>query len=652
MQKSRYLTFAVAIVILAIATVGAETFPSSAPVDENFDSQARVPDRSGDPNPLRISTNDVSWNGSGPVGISFNMNQRARVWIAIYEVGSNLTGPYGPNGAVARQVPQDRFVAVAPAGGADLEAGNNTITWDGRDWEGNAAGAGSYSFDVIGFNLLDPAVLMYGGNGQFDDHEIDMRDQTVWTHRQGRFRESNGDGPQNVHVFHLGTDYIANPDGYDTWDASAVWEVVEEAGSRGGPKPDPDDPNIIYLVNSNWENEFTGIYKARKNQAAKSLERVTDWGANGFADVPGPTSENAMQILIYNDHVISPNWSNSDPPASGLNFWDKATGEFNKAFDVREFFLRWRVDDNGNETFSGGGPSSVSADDTGLWLCGWRSTSIIKLDWDGNLIWFNGPGDLYSDQFSAERAANLGLTGPASEGSFQLSIRITNDRSGHLAVYSPRHNQLGNQYSVLGRDGAGILRLFMDPGRMGPFKPSLGTHISWVDENQGRVNGHWIGPDRRDGPFDGIYLDAKWDLSVNGPAPERESTDIGGFDQKFHVPFDLAVGRMGAGVTAVEADASAGTPDSYSLSEAYPNPFNPETTIDFSVPADGHVSINVFNTAGQLVTTLVDKELSAGAYKATWDAIDQLGQSVSSGVYFYRMQAGDFSATHSMTLLK
>jgi len=259
---------------------------------------------------------------------------------------------------------------------------------------------------------------------------------------------------------------------------------------------------------------------------------------------------------------------------------------------------------------------------------------------------------MYSDQFSAERAANLGLTGPASGGSFQLSIRITNDRSGHLAVYSPRHNQFGNSYSVLGRDGAGILRLFLDPGRMGPFKPSLATHISWVDENQGRVNGHWIGPDRRPGPFDGIYLNGSWELGANGPAPDRESSEIYGFDMMFHVPFDLAVGRLGAGVTAVEADASAGTPDSYSLSEAYPNPFNPETTIDFSVPADGHVSINVFNTAGQLVTTLVDTELSAGAYRSTWDAVDQLDQPVSSGVYFYRMQAGEFSATHSMTLLK
>ena len=96
---------------------------------------------------------------------------------------------------------------------------------------------------------------------------------------------------------------------------------------------------------------------------------------------------------------------------------------------------------------------------------------------------------------------------------------------------------------------------------------------------------------------------------------------------------------------------SAGTPDSYTLSDAYPNPLNPETTIEFSVPADGHVKVDVYNTAGQLVSSLVDKNLSAGSYKTTWDAMTQNGQA-SSGVYFYRMEAGDFTDTRSMTLLK
>ena len=117
-----------------------------------------------------------------------------------------------------------------------------------------------------------------------------------------------------------------------------------------------------------------------------------------------------------------------------------------------------------------------------------------------------------------------------------------------------------------------------------------------------------------------------------------------------HIPYDLASGRLD--MTAVEAVESAGTPDSYSLGAAYPNPFNPETTIEFNVPTEGFVEIDVFNAVGQTVASLVDEELSAGSYRTTWNGHDQAGSQVSSGVYFYRMQAGDFSATHSMTLLK
>ena len=109
---------------------------------------------------------------------------------------------------------------------------------------------------------------------------------------------------------------------------------------------------------------------------------------------------------------------------------------------------------------------------------------------------------------------------------------------------------------------------------------------------------------------------------------------------------------MGAGVTAVEENGPASTPDSYTLSDAYPNPFNPETTIEFNVPSDGRVKIEVYNTAGQRVTSLVDEELTAGSYKTTWDARDESGGLMASGVYFYRMLAGDFADTRTMTLLK
>ena len=97
---------------------------------------------------------------------------------------------------------------------------------------------------------------------------------------------------------------------------------------------------------------------------------------------------------------------------------------------------------------------------------------------------------------------------------------------------------------------------------------------------------------------------------------------------------------------------STRTPDGYALGAAYPNPFNPEITIVFSVPNDGPVKIEVFNAAGQRLSILVDEVLRAGTYKTVWDGLAPNGMRVSSGVYLYRMQAGDFVATRSVTLLK
>lgn len=93
-------------------------------------------------------------------------------------------------------------------------------------------------------------------------------------------------------------------------------------------------------------------------------------------------------------------------------------------------------------------------------------------------------------------------------------------------------------------------------------------------------------------------------------------------------------------------------PAEFSLSQNYPNPFNPVTNFRFTLAKSAHVRIDIFNIVGQRVKTLVDEEMKAGVYAADWDGKDDRGKSVSSGVYFYRMQAGDFSDMKKMLLVK
>jgi hypothetical protein len=93
--------------------------------------------------------------------------------------------------------------------------------------------------------------------------------------------------------------------------------------------------------------------------------------------------------------------------------------------------------------------------------------------------------------------------------------------------------------------------------------------------------------------------------------------------------------------------APAELPSVCRLDQNYPNPFNPSTAISYQLQAVSHVSLRVYNTAGRLVTVLVDASQQAGAHEITFDA-----SKLSSGLYFVRMQAGDFSSVRKMMLVK
>jgi hypothetical protein len=101
-----------------------------------------------------------------------------------------------------------------------------------------------------------------------------------------------------------------------------------------------------------------------------------------------------------------------------------------------------------------------------------------------------------------------------------------------------------------------------------------------------------------------------------------------------------------------EAKSLSGVPDKFSLFQNYPNPFNPATVVEFKIPQPAKVSLKIYNILGQLVRVLVDEEKIAGTYTVYWDGNDQKGDPVSSGIYFYKLNAGDLTEVKKMVLLK
>jgi Tol biopolymer transport system component len=93
-------------------------------------------------------------------------------------------------------------------------------------------------------------------------------------------------------------------------------------------------------------------------------------------------------------------------------------------------------------------------------------------------------------------------------------------------------------------------------------------------------------------------------------------------------------------------------PSVFTLQQNYPNPFNPTTNIAYNLPQDGQLVITIYNLLGQQVKTIYNGFQYAGSYTITWDATNANGQAVSSGIYFYRIQAGRVLQTKKMTLMR
>jgi hypothetical protein len=137
------------------------------------------------------------------------------------------------------------------------------------------------------------------------------------------------------------------------------------------------------------------------------------------------------------------------------------------------------------------------------------------------------------------------------------------------------------------------------------------------------------------------YFDGGWTWD-GGYYYKLSATDVNGNESEFAL-------FAPDNVTGVETPPA---PAASYLSQNYPNPFNPTTRIAFGLAAPANVSLRIYDAAGRLVRVLAEGSRPAGHYSELWDGRDGRGSGVASGIYFYRLQAGAFSETRKMALLR
>jgi hypothetical protein len=182
-------------------------------------------------------------------------------------------------------------------------------------------------------------------------------------------------------------------------------------------------------------------------------------------------------------------------------------------------------------------------------------------------------------------------------------------------------------------------------GSSGPGLTSSGNQL-WHQDISGiqsvAESDEWFGDALATGDFDGDGYD---DLAVGVPAEDISFENAGAVSVLY---------GSGSGSSPLTAPSVEHTiinpfenqiPAEFRLEQNYPNPFNPTTTIHYSLPQNAAVQLRVYDVLGREVRTLVDESRGAGYQSVVWDGMNNDGQSVASGVYFYRIAAGDPSST-------
>ncbi|UCC79635.1 MAG: S8 family serine peptidase [Candidatus Zixiibacteriota bacterium] len=114
------------------------------------------------------------------------------------------------------------------------------------------------------------------------------------------------------------------------------------------------------------------------------------------------------------------------------------------------------------------------------------------------------------------------------------------------------------------------------------------------------------------------------------------------------IPCTLTVSQ----IVGIDDEVRGNIPSSFALDQNYPNPFNSGTNISLALPAKSDVNLTIYDLLGREVRTLISGPLDAGYHTVTWNGDDKSGRSVASGIYFYRIEAGDFSMNRKMIMLK
>jgi len=492
--------------------------------------------------------------------------------------------------------------------------GSNTINWDGKGEGGTALPKGTYTYYLFGF----------------DNQTAKVRMTSVVT---------PGWESRDIFVTHKadGTP-LANPVTYTaTYNGSDKEDQVDYTRTKWVVGNDPADATLketskykTWCENSSLcldPKDDTMFFNQCHNNVGSMVVTKRKWVPNGDAIVQTTWADNGMVLFptkatkgwSYMGGVMSDRINTlfaTDADLSGVGdysnivFIDAEDGTITRKVDVGDWWVKPEEGgENGGQTT--GGPTDLMYKNTQL-ICSSHSSCMFQMtnpsaeDDADFTIWTNGNGDYVGDHNFQSDSKNKWFCNDYNVAPYSYSSDI--DANGF--VICPAYDMGAVSFSLYAPDGTGIGY---------PAYAGETASYKWVDRfiDYGSA-------------FDGLYSD-------NSSSTDANST--GGWWFVGHDSFK--------GVISNQVAVADAAPAAFAVAQNTPNPFNPTTTINFSIAKAGKVTIDVFNSAGQKVDTIANAQMTAGSHSVNWNAA-----KFSAGVYFCTVKAGSFSKTVKMTLLK